>query len=432
MSDFKGSNESKLEVRVLNQSVSDKDLILASFNPLVEALCNTTVQMIFSKPFYHVVRGKDKKIDRELSEQVGDVFDNINSVERAMVATGDAFDYGPGQFELSMSQNPETKWVEFDAASRRPADTFKRPKNPKIVSTSQRWKGIYEVDGVKYFDQTVDGSKIVSLDPKRMFHITPNGAKFPDGNSLTEMLIPFLDGCQFAYNMSFVVMAEQLNPKELQITDENLPGTGEIVSNILTSNNGIEKYPLPPNVTMNYPQYKDREDVHKFFKFYEQIMYRIVYPTAALSAEGGGILDNSSNIVKSQIFYDHISAWRSKVSRGFNPLGNYLLDINGYKKKGYKYELIPSPIAARDIEIEAKIMAVAVKFAKVSTSEYRAWLNSTVQGLRLENEDFEEQIQEGKKVQAPVSEEIKNKMQKIEKGADPSSTVEEVIARRVA
>jgi hypothetical protein len=434
MSDFKGRNESKLEVRVLNQSVSDKDLILASFNPLVEALCNTTVQMIFSKPFYHVVRGKDKKIDREMSEQVGDIFDNINFIEHAMVAAGDAFDYGPGQFELSMGKNSETKWIEFDAASRRPADTFKRPKNTKIVSTSQRWKGIHEVDGVKYFDQTVDGTKIVSLDPKRMFHMTPNGAKFPDGPGLTEMLIPFLDGCQFAYNMSFVVMAEQLNPKELQITDENLPGTGQIVSDILTSNNGIEKYPLPPNVTMNYPQYKDREDVHKFFKFYEQIMYRIVYPIACLTSSdgGGGILDNSSNIVKSQIFYDHISSWRSKVARGTNPLGNYLLDINGWKKKGYKYELIPSPIAARDIEIEAKIMNVAVENMKVSTSEYRAWLNSVIQGLRLENEDFEEQIQEGKKVQAPVSENIKNKMQKIEKGADPSSTIEEVVARRVA
>jgi hypothetical protein len=435
MSDFKGSNESKLEARVLNQTVSDRDLILASFNPLSEALCNTTVQMIFSKPFYHVVRGKDRKVDREKSEQVGDIFDNINFIEHAMVATGDAFDYGPGQFELSMSQNPETKWIEFDAASRRPADTFKRPKNTKIVSTSQRWKGIYEVDGVKYFDQTVDGSKIISLDPKRMFHMTPIGAKFPDGPGLVEMILPFLDGAQAAFSLSFVVMYEQLNPKELQVTDENLPGTGQIVSDILTSNNAIEKYPLPPNITMTYPQYKDREDVHKFFKFYEQIMYRIVYPVAALTSSdgGGGILDNSSNIVKQAIFYDHISSWRSKVARGANPLGNHLLDVNGWKKKGYKYELIPAPIAARDIEIESKIMSIAIKFGKVSTTEYRAWLNNTISGLRLE--DFfeeDEQIQEGKKVQAPVSENIKNKMQKIEKGADPSSIVEEIVARRVA
>jgi len=430
MSDFKGSNNSNLEVRVLNQTVSDKDLILASFNPLSEALCNTTVQMIFSKPFYHVVRGPDRKVDRELSEQVGDIFDNINFVEHAMVATGDAFDYGPGQFELSMGKNKETHWIEYDAASRRPADTFKRPKDSSIVSTSQRWKGIYVQDGIKYFDQTIKGGEIVSLDPRRMFHITPNGAKFPDGPGLVEMILPFIDGAQAAYSLSFVVMYEQLNPKEIQITDENLPGTKETVSNILTSNNAIERYPLPPNVSMNIPKYDNRDDVHKFFKFYEQIMYRVVYPVAALSSEGGGILDNSSNIVKSQIFYDHISSWRNKVAWATNQLGNYLLDVNGYKKKGYRYEMIPAPIAARDIEIEAKIMDTAITFGKVTTSEYRAWLNSVVQGLRLENFDDPE-IEEGKKVQAPIDDDIKHKMEQIEKGKDPSSIVEEV-ARRVS
>ena len=430
MSDFKGSNNSNLEVRVLNQTVSDKDLILASFNPLSEALCNTTVQMIFSKPFYHAVRGPDRKVDRELSEQVGDIFDNINFVEHAMVATGDAFDYGPGQFELSMGKNKETHWIEYDAASRRPADTFKRPKDSSIVSTSQRWKGIYVQDGIKYFDQTIKGGEIVSLDPRRMFHITPNGAKFPDGPGLVEMILPFIDGAQAAYSLSFVVMYEQLNPKEIQITDENLPGTKETVSNILTSNNAIERYPLPPNVSMNIPDYKNRDDVHKFFKFYEQIMYRVVYPVAALSSEGGGILDNSSNIVKSQIFYDHISSWRNKVAWTTNQLGNHLLDINGYKKKGYRYEMIPAPIAARDIEIEAKIMDTAITFGKVTTSEYRAWLNSVVQGLRLENFDDPE-IEEGKKVQAPIDDDIKHKMEQIEKGKDPSSIVEEV-ARRVS
>jgi hypothetical protein len=430
MSNLKGNNDSDLEVRVLNQTVSNRDLILAAFNPLVEALCNTTVQTIFSKPFYHVVRNKEKKVDRELSEQIGDIFDNINSIEHAMVSAGDAFDYGSGQFELSISKNPETKWLEYDAASRRPPDTFKRPINNSIVSTSQRWKGIYIIDGVKHFDQTINKNKIVSLDSKRMFHITPNGAKFPDGPGLTELLIPFLDGCQFAYDMSFVVMAEQLNPKEYQITDENLPGTSEIVSNVLTSNNGIEKYPLPPNITMNNPKYDNREDVQKFFKFYEQIMYRIVYPVAALSSEGGGILDNSSNIAKQAIFYDHIASWRAKIARSFRSLGNNILDINGWRKKGYKYELVPAPIAARDTEIEAKIMATALKYGKVSTSEYRSWLNSVVMGLRLED-DFEE-IKEGKEVEAPIDDDIKNKMKKIEKGEkDPSSIVEEV-ARRVA
>ena len=259
---------------------------------------------------------------------------------------------------------------------------------------------------------------------------TPNGAKFPDGPGLVEMILPFIDGAQAAYSLSFVVMYEQLNPKEIQITDENLPGTKETVSNILTSNNAIERYPLPPNVSMNIPDYKNRDDVHKFFKFYEQIMYRVVYPVAALSSEGGGILDNSSNIVKSQIFYDHISSWRNKVAWTTNQLGNHLLDINGYKKKGYRYEMIPAPIAARDIEIEAKIMDTAITFGKVTTSEYRAWLNSVVQGLRLENFDDPE-IEEGKKVQAPIDDDIKHKMEQIEKGKDPSSIVEEV-ARRVS
>ena len=434
MAEFKGSNSSKLEVRVLNQKVSDRDLVLATMNPLVEALNNTTVQMIFSKPFYHVVRGKDRKVDRELSEQVGDIFDNINSIESSMTATSDAFNYGIGPAELSMAKSPETGWIEYDAIERRPPDTFKAPRENTIVSTSQRWKGIYVKEGIKYFDQTIaegkNAGKIISLDPNRMFHLTPNGAKFPDGPGLVESLIAFLDGCQMAYSLSFVVMAEQINSKELVILDENVPGNDTLAGNILQSNNGIEQYPLPPNMKFEHPRYYDKKDIQDFFKFYEQIMYRIVYPVAALSSDGGGILDNSSNIAKQAIFYDHIASWRAKVARGYRILGNNLLDVNGYKKKGYKYEMVPAPIAARDTEIEAKIMAVAVTNGKISTAEYRAWLNSVVSSLKLED-TFEEQIQEGKKVQAPIDQDIKNKMQKIEKGKkDPSSIVEE-ISRRV-
>jgi len=433
--DFLGDINSRLEVRVLNERVSDRDLILASFNPLVEALNNTTIQMIFSKPFYHVVRGKDRKVDRELSEQIGDVFDNINFIDAAMAAAGDSFNYGIGISELSMDKNPETGWIEYNAIERRPPDTFKAPADSKIISTSQRWKGVYVQGGVKYFDQTIargeKANNVVSLDPSRVFSITPNGAKFPDGPGLTEMLIPMLDGCQMAYSMSFVVMAEQLNPKELSITDENIPGTFDIANNILKENNNIEQYPLPPNINLGHPRYYDREDVQKFFKFYEQIMYRVVYPVSALSSEGGGILDNSSNRAKESIFYDHISAWRGKASRGAKILGNNLLDINGYKKKGCQYELVPAPIAARDIEIEAKIMQVAVKERKITDSEYRAWLNSVVLGLRLEDEFENSDIQEGKKVQAPVSEDIQNRMKKIENGEDPGSVIEE-IARRAS
>jgi hypothetical protein len=131
-------------------------------------------------------------------------------------------------------------------------------------------------------------------------------------------------------------------------------------------------------------------------------MYRIVFPIAAISGEGGGILDNSSNLAKEDLFFSFVDFWRQKICRSTRPKGQFVLNINGYGKQGYKYALIPAPVAPRNIIIEEKIMATAIQQGRITTSEYRGWLNSTVLGFRPED-DFENKLGLVKPAEMPAS-----------------------------
>jgi hypothetical protein len=430
---FLGSNYSKYEERILNTKVNSQELIQAIQNPLVEALNSTQTQMIFSKPYYHTVYDSQNKVDIEKSHHISLIFDNIDFLEWAMVAEGEAFTSGIGPAEMSYDKNPETGWVEWNGMSRRPADSFINPKDPSIRSTSQRWKGIFYQDGVLHFDQTqIYGKKyneIVSLNPDQMFYIRSALARFPDGPGCLESLIPILDSVQYCFNLSYVVMAEQINPKEVYEKENMGSSDGPIVQRIV-NNNGVETSLIPADKQVEHPHYYDRQDILEFFKFFEHLMYRIVFPISALATgDGGGILDNSSNIAKESIFFSYIDFHRQKLCREINKKGNFLLDLNGFKKQGYTYQCVPAPVVPRNIEVERHIMADLAKLNYFTPSEVRSWVNSSVSGIKLEDQFDESQV--GVKVQPKTLDpNLQKKISNIAQGsADLESLWEETEQR---
>jgi hypothetical protein len=416
MPDFLGSNYSKYEERTFSKTVTEQDLILASRNPLVEALNTTHVELVFSKPFYHTVYDPKGKVDIEKSQQFADIFDRINFLEWAMVCEADSFNLGRGIAEMAYDKNPDTGWVEFTHMERRPIDTFSRPKDSSIKSTSQRFKGLYYKDGILQFDQTQAwGNKsgnIVSLNPQQVFSIAPALARFPDGPGHVESLIPILDGAQYSFNLIYVVMAEQINPKVLYDLEPQGSSDSQIVQTIL-NNNSLDKSSIPVDKKLEYPRFYDRQDILEVFKFFEKLMYRIVYPISSISGEAGGILDNSSNIAKEDIFFSYIDFHRQKIVREAAFKGNLILDINGYKKQGYRYALVPAPTLPRNLTEEGKIIPKVAK-DYLTSSEVRSWINSCIVGIKLED-DFENQV--GIKSNPKnLDPEIQNKVQKIVKG----------------
>jgi hypothetical protein len=435
---FLGSNYSKYEERILNQKVTNQDLVLATINPLVEALNSTHVQMSFSKPFYHTVYDPTKKVDIDKSHRMAEIFDKIDFLEWAMVSEGDSFNYGIGPIELSWDKSSDTGWIELDGASRRPSDSFVRPKDPSVRSTSQRWKGIWQgVDGVTHFDQTqiwnynknTKYNDIISLNPEQMFSIKSSLARFPDGPGHLESLFPLLDGTSYAFNLIYVVMSEQMNPKELY--DKESQGSSDnAIAQRIVNNNGIETSLIPADKQIEHPRFYDRQDIIEFFKFFEKLMYRVIFPIASISGEGGGILDNSSNMAKESIFFSYIDFHRQKLCREINKKGNLLLELNGFKKQGYSYACIPAPVVPRNIEIEAKIIPALAKMNFLTPSEVRSWVNSCVVGIKLED-NFENNSNVGVKTQpGNLDPNIQNKIDKMAQGSADLESLWETIAAK--
>lgn len=434
MADFKGDVQSRLEKNLLNRRVTNRDLLLASMNPLVKALSSTDTQMKFSKPFYHNVYDPKGKVDVELSNDIAENLDDIDFFLAAQVADTDAFVGGRGLFEMAYGKNSESGYIDYSALERRPYDTMLAPKNPKILSTALRWKGMYVQNGILHFDQTIaDGPKagdIVSLDPKQVFSLAPLGSRFID-ESILEYLIVFLDTCAYAFDLMYVVMSEQINPKELIFTDENLPGNDAIAQKILENNNAIEKVPIPgSSMRMDHPKYDSRLDILSFYNFATREMYKIVFPVAALSDGGdgksGALLDNTSSQAKTSAFFSYVQSGRLKFCKEANKVGNNWLDWNGYRKKGYTYALIPSPTEPKDTKNELQIMLAARKNGDISQREFRVWVNTIVGSIRLE-ENFEDNNDLGKKVQPKVDPAINKAMDKIANGDEVVEAMVDVV-----
>jgi len=435
MSDFKGDIQSKLEKGILNQRVSNKDLILAAMNPLVQALSGTDTQLKFSKPFYHNVYDPKGKVDVEMSYDIAENLEDIDFFSWAQVADSDGFRGGRGVAELAWGKDSNSGYVNYTAMQRRPYDSFIRPKNDKIISTALRWKGMYyDNEGTLNFDQTINSGtksgKIVSLDKNQVFSLSPLGSRFID-ESILEYLLPYIDLAAYSFDLIYVVMNEQINPKDLVITDENLPGTSDIAKNILEGNNSIENTPIPPNMSLNRPHYYDRQDILSFYNFATRELYKIVFPISALSDGGEGksaLLDNSSASAKMSTFFAYIQSGRLKFCREASKLGNNWLDINGFKKKGYRYSLIPAPIEPKDTQNELKIMIAARGSGDISQQEYRNWINSSVIGIRLQ-ENFESEEDLGQKVQPKVDSAVSKVLDKVADGDDPIQAMADVVAR---
>jgi hypothetical protein len=115
-----------------------------------------------------------------------------------------------------------------------------------------------------------------------------------------------------------------------------------------------------------------------------------------------------------------VQSGRLKFCKEANKVGNNWLDWNGYRKKGFTYALIPSPIEPKDIKNELQIMIAARKIGDISRSEFRNWVNTTVVGIRLEDiENFEENNDLGKKVQPKTDPAASKILDKVAEGEDP-------------
>jgi len=388
---LQGSSSSPYEVGILSANISNQDLVLATWNPLVIMLSRTITETSFSKPFYPRIYKENGDVDEEATAQIVEDFENIDWVSSAMVGQDDAFKLGIGPAEVAYLHDEETKRFKFTSIERRPPDTFQFPKDKKTVSSSQRWKGIYFKDGIRQFEQTIAGKGVISLNPQQMFYVLPTSAKYPDGPGALETLLAMLDGCQTSFSLSFQVMANQIDPQELKIRGSN-PGSDiqDKIERFVKENNSYDVTPLPEEVEITHPQYHDKKDILEFFKFYENMLYKIIFPTSVLSSEGGGLLDASSSYAKEDIFFTSIDFARSRVSSGTQQIGNLWLDMNGYKKQGYKFRLVAPPVAPRNIQTEKEIMLESFKQGGISKGELREWLNQTIIGLELEKE--EEQV----------------------------------------
>ena len=382
---LQGSLLSPYEVGILTSNISNQDLVLATFNPLVTMLSSTITQTSFSKPFYPTVYKKNGDVDELATAQITEDFENIDFISWAMVGQNDAFNLGIGPAEVAYQHNEETKRFEFVSMERRPPDTFIFPKDRKITSSSQRWKGIYFRDGLRQFDQTIVGKGVIKLNPQQMFYVLPTSAKYPDGPGTLESLLAMLDGCQTSFGLTFQVMANQIDPQELKISG-NVPNSESIIQKFVEENNSYDTVPIPSEITIEHPRYYDKTDILDFFKFYENMLYKIVFPTSVLSSEGGGLLDASSSYAKEDIFFTNIDFSRYRIRTGTQQIGNLWLDLNGYKKQGYKFQLVAPPVAPRNIQTEKEIMLESYKQGGISKGELREWLSQTVIGLELEQE----------------------------------------------
>jgi hypothetical protein len=433
MSNFRGEVQSKLERGMINQRVTNRDLALASMNPLVEALNSTDTQMKFSKPFYPSVFNPKGKIDIELSHDVAENLEGIDFYNWAQIASKDAFNMGRGVSELSYGKDSASGYIKYGAMERRPTDTFIKPKNDKIKSTALRFKGFYYKDGVLNFDQTLyeggNAGKIISLDPKQVFSLAPLGARFPDESTL-EFLISFLDLAQYSYNLIYVVLSKQIDPTDV-IETEDLPGNAEISQKIIEGVNSFENMRIPQGLKLEHPVYKDRLDILKFYNAAIREMYKIVFPVAALSdggENGSALLDNTNSASKSAVFFSYVQSGRIKFCREVNKVGNNWLDFNGFLKQGYRFEMIPAPIEPKDTTIEKTIMSAARKSGDISSREYRNWINASVAGVRLED-DFENENDLGPKVQPKVDPSINKTFDKIKDGENPVQAMADLVPK---
>lgn len=422
----------------INRKITNRDLILATYNPLIEAQASTIAQLTFSKPFYPTIfNNKTKKIDQELTTIYADNLSNIDFIGNAITAQIDGFELGRGIQEFGYQFDQEYKLYLEYGMERRPPDTFLSPKLANIQSDSKRWKGIYNYKGQMHFDQTVYSvsakgfkqAEIVALNPEQVFSVSSTTAKYADGPGVLEFLIPFLDGAQNAFKLIHVVMGDQINPKELTITNPTKSDSA-IAQEYLQSHNSIQKMALPDNFQVNIPKYYNRQDILEFFNFFEKLMYRVVFPVAAISGEGGGILDNSSNIAKEDIFFSFIDFWRQKIIRPANIKGNNWLKLNGFSLRDYKFELLAAPVAPRNVEIEAKIMTSKEMLTILKKVEIRNWLNSSVQGLKLE--DLDEEELEGLGLPVPESISKNEVLQKVVKGDNDLEDLKDDNVRKVA
>jgi len=434
MSNFRGEVQSKLERGMINQRVTNRDLALASMNPLVEALNSTDTQMKFSKPFYPSVFDPKGKIDVQLSHDISENLEDIDFYNWAQIASKDAFNMGRGVSELSYGKDSASGYIKYIAMERRPTDTFIKPKNDKIKSTALRFKGFYYKDGVLNFDQTLyeggNAGKIISLDPKQVFSLAPLGARFPDESTL-EYLISFLDLAQYSFSLIYVVLSKQIDPTDV-VETEDLPGNAEISQKIIEGVNSFENMRIPQGLKLEHPIYKDRKDILDFYNAAIREMYKIVFPIAALSdgsgaGGAGALLDNTSSLAKSSVFFSYVQAGRIKFCREVNKVGNNWLDFNGFLKQGYRFEMIPAPIEPKDITIEQKIMAAARASGDISNKEYRNWINASVSSVRLED-NFEEQNDLGPKVQPKVDPAINKTFDKIKDGENPVQAMADLVS----
>ncbi|MFA6463345.1 MAG: hypothetical protein WCT51_04905, partial [Candidatus Shapirobacteria bacterium] len=113
-----------------------------------------------------------------------------------------------------------------------------------------------------------------------------------------------------------------------------------------------------------------------------------------------------------------------------NIKGNNWLKLNGYNLRDYRFELLAAPVAPRNAEIEAKIMTSKSLLGVVKPAEMRNWLNSSVQGLKLE--DLEEEELQDMQLNTPDSINKNKTLTQVVNGDKDLEDLQESNAQKVA
>ena len=376
-SEFEGGNISAFAAQFLDPSATNQHIVRASVNPLIFGISKTVMDLVFSKPFpIKIWDIKSNEVDDEKTNLIRANFKKINITQKTRVAANDALLFGNGMAEFAWDQDPESHYIMFSSVQRLPPENFaKKLESP--ASSALRWKGIYYTEtGDKGFDEAVKtekGTEIRTLNPDQVMCIPSISEIAPDGPGFLEYLMPALQGSKFAWAKCFDVMDTQITPVEIT-TDNSVEGP-PIAKNYTEHHNGTDIVPRPSWVKVERPTFPNKLDVLEFYKFFQNFMSWIIFPTAALNYDGANaLLDPSSGAEKTTLLFSFINTLRANVATELEKKVELWLKLNGFEGK-YSAEVSAPSTIPKDYQESVAIATLLSRGGAWTVDEMREWAN---------------------------------------------------------
>lgn len=374
--DLSGGNISTFSTSFLNPQMTNQNIVRASVNPLVYGTAKTVMDLIFSEPFFVNILDINEQVDEDKTVLIRKNLKKLGISSILRAGANDSLLFGNGISEWAWDQDPDTKYIMFNAASRRPPENFAKKKdNP--ASSALRWKGIYYTeDGEKGFDEAVKterGTKIVTLDPEQIMCISSICEIAPDGPGMLEYLVSLLDGARYSWNKIFDVMDTQITPMDI-ITDNSIDGIS-IAKNYTEHQTSNDIVPRPSWIKVEHDDYPNKLDVIEFHKFFQNYILWVIFPTAVLNYDGSSaLLDASSGKSKTDLLFSFINTLRDNIAIALEKKVELWLSLNGFDGTFSAQVVAPSTIP-NDYQ-EAVAIARELSAAQAWTvDEIRDWAN---------------------------------------------------------